>query len=80
MRKRLKIKAIWDSDLENMLRSMGLLESLLEGRLHCGVCGRAINLDNLAALFPYAGNIGVACDNNKCVQTVASWGKAPRDG
>ena len=80
MRSRHVVKAVWDSDLEALLKSTGLLESLLEGELSCDICGRIVDLDNLGALFPYANDVKVSCDRTQCVRGASTKGVALSSG
>ena len=70
MRKRATVKAVWDSDLQTLLRSLGILEGLLDGDFRCHICQRAIDLDNLGALFREGSNIRVTCDDTACIRAV----------
>ena len=45
------VKAIHDSDLERVLRRLGLYEKLARGELKCAICGRPLTLDNLGGLY-----------------------------
>jgi len=67
MRKRSEIKAVWDSDLEHLLASIGILDDVVAGKLNCAICGGQVNLHNLGAVFPRDGQVAVSCDNSGCV-------------
>lgn len=72
MRKRLDVKAVWDSDLEVLLKNLGILEQLLLGEENCSVCGRTVDLENLGAIIPRGDQPAVTCDDASCVRVVTS--------
>lgn len=70
MRKRVEVKAIYDQDLQQVLANLGILGKLIAGELNCEVCGCQVDLDNLGTIFPDGDEVGVSCDNNRCVRTI----------
>ena len=76
MRKRVELKAIYDQDLERILGSLGILDKLIEGDLSCAACGCQVDLDNLGSIFPNGDEIGVSCDNERCVRIITARGAA----
>lgn len=70
MRKRVEVKAIYDQDLQQVLANLGILDKLIAGELNCEVCGCQVDLDNLGTIFPDGDEVGVSCDNNRCVRTI----------
>jgi hypothetical protein len=70
MRKRIEVKAVWDSQLKDLLGDLGILEPLLLGELTCAQCGRMISLDNLGAIIPQRDNVILVCDNTPCVHAL----------
>lgn len=67
MRKRIEIKAVWDSQLKHLLENLGILEPLLLGKFKCTRCGRTVDLDNLGAIIPYKDEVTVVCDDTLCI-------------
>ena len=80
MRKRVEVKAIYDQDLERMLGNLGILDKLIEGELNCAVCRCQVDLDNLGAIFPEGDEIGVSCDNDRCIRLITTRGAATLSG
>lgn len=72
MRKRAEIKAVWDSDLEQLLASIGILDDVLAGKLSCAICGCQVDLDNLGTVFAQDTQVAVSCDNSRCVSLVSN--------
>ena len=68
MRKRIEVKAVWQSELEHLLSSLSILEPLLLGELTCAVCGRTVDLDNLGAIMPQEDRVLVLCDYVPCIR------------
>jgi hypothetical protein len=80
MRKRVELKAVYDQDLERMLANLGILDKLVAGELKCAVCECQVGLDNLGAIFPDGDEVGVACDNDRCIRIIVTRGAvAPSD-
>ncbi len=67
-RQRQRVKAVHEDDLEALLRSLGLLESVLSGQAVCSFCGSVMTLDNLRLVFPQRGRVSLCCDALACVQ------------
>lgn len=74
MRKKVQIKAVYDHQLESLLASLGILDELIAGEIKCAVCECQVSLDNLGAIFPDGDNVGVCCDNERCVQVITDRG------
>ena len=66
------VKAVHDSDLRELLTSLGILEGLVAGKFRCTVCGCLVDIDNLGSIFPHGNDICVSCDNNRCISIVTS--------
>ena len=66
------VTAVHDSDLQQLLQGLGILDDLVEGKFQCAVCGCPVDLDNLGSIFPHDNQIHVSCDNNKCIRVVTS--------
>lgn len=72
MRKRVEVKAIYDQHLEQVLANLGILDKLIAGELNCAVCSCQVDLDNLGAIFPDGDEVGVSCDNDRCIRTITT--------
>ena len=79
MRPRLRVKAVWDSDLEELLANLGVLDSLITGEFTCVVCGRSVDLDNLGAIVLRGQEVMVACVEASCIRGVKSVEGTTRD-
>ena len=65
------VKAIHDSDLEKVLRRLGLYEKLVRGELKCAICGRPLTLENLGGLYKVNGEVKLVCNRIGCLAEVA---------
>jgi len=80
MRKRIEVKAVYDQDLKQVLENLGILDKLIAGELNCAVCGCEVDLANLGAIFPEGDEVGVSCDNNRCVRIITTRGAVVPSG
>ena len=80
MRKRVEVKAVHDQHLERVLANLGILDKLIAGKLNCAVCGCQVDLDNLGTIFPNGEDVGVSCDNDRCVRAITTHGAAALSG
>lgn len=62
------IRAVHEQDLGELLKSLGLSELMTKGKLKCGICGSAVNLDNLLCIYPSGDEVKVCCKNPKCYE------------
>lgn len=72
MRKRLDIKAVWDSDLQVLLENLGIWEELLLGEVTCLECQRVVSLENLGTIIPREDGAEVTCDDPQCLRAVTA--------
>jgi len=80
MRKKVEVKAIYDQDLERVLANLGILDKLIAGELTCAVCGCQVDLDNLGTIFVDGDNVGVSCDNDRCIRAITTKGAGALSG
>jgi hypothetical protein len=62
------LQAVYDDDLEALLKVLDLYPDYAGGRLQCAFCGDTITPHNLYAVFPDSGQVKVSCDKPECVQ------------
>ena len=68
-----EIKAVHDDDLENFLRSIGLLNDMESEKIHCKFCNEKITMETLQAIFPDSGSINVICNHKSCIKNFADY-------
>ena len=62
------IQAIHDDELDEFLKSLGLLSDFNARRLRCWFCDDVIDSSNLETIFPVSGTIKLACCKPTCVK------------
>ena len=68
MRRKIVLKAVHDTDLERVLRKIGVYSDVVEGRCRCFVCGKTISLENLGGFFKDVdGKIKFVCEDIRCL-------------
>lgn len=69
-----ELKAMMNSDLEKLLIQVGDYDKYLEGKLHCHVCGKLLNHDNIAVVLPVKENdiitLRYFCDSVDCIKDI----------
>jgi hypothetical protein len=63
-----EIKAVHEKNLEEMLESIGLLDSVKKGLILCHFCGKKISLENINCLYPKKGDIVFCCGDISCYE------------
>lgn len=66
-RKRETLRAVYDDDLDGLLKVLGVYPDYAGGRLRCALCGTTITPHNLYAVFPDSGYVKVACTSPDCI-------------
>lgn len=67
-----KIHAIYDEELESLLKNLGLFHDFSAGLLHCSISRDVITWENLNAIYPDSGSIKVTCSRPECVAALAT--------
>lgn len=62
------IKAVYSSDLDDLLASRGLAHDFNEGNIKCKYCNKVISEDNLFALMPEDDTLSFVCDSPVCTE------------
>lgn len=66
------LKAVLENDLERVLANLGILESLRQGQLTCGVCGELVTEQNLRCIYPQGTEVRACCDRLGCFEKAFS--------
>lgn len=66
-----KIKVVYDKNLDNILRQVGLYEDFVHGQLCCKYCGRVIDYKNLSLIIPKVdgdeASLEFCCNDSECL-------------
>ncbi len=68
MRKKKKLRAVHDDDLEMVMEKLGIASKFRAGKLKCAFCGDVLTLDNLHSIFPDSGSIKLVCSKPECIK------------
>ncbi len=63
-----KVKVVYDSDLENFLDKVGVLNEILEGQKKCKFTKKIITLENIYSIFKEGGDIKVVSDDPQAIK------------
>jgi len=61
------LQAVFDDELEALLKNLDLYNSFAAGKLGCAFCRDVITWENLNAVFPDGGIVKVGCTRPSCV-------------
>lgn len=70
--KKIKIPAIHDKDLENILSAYGLYDDLIKKNLNCFNCNEIIDTENLTGFVVEEDYLNVICNNPDCLAHATS--------
>ena len=70
MNKEYVIKAVYEEDLIEYLKSVGLYEKVINSEIDCFACGKKLELGNLGAIIPKEGKLYICCDKEDCLKVL----------
>ena len=76
-RKKIKIKAVHEEDLEDILEKYRLLEKIHNEELTCSICSRVITLQNIGKICPREDHVNLRCDQSWCMMGLSSIPQPP---
>lgn len=65
-------KAVFDSELEKLLKSLGVYEDFIANKKGCEFCGNIVSEKNLSDIFPFDHRVCFCCNEKKCVDALTS--------
>lgn len=68
-----KISAVFDKDLEKVLKDLMLFEDLIEGKIKCNFCNGIITIENIEYIFTRDSKIVIGCSNENCKSILRSF-------
>jgi len=63
----IEVPALYEEDIEEVSRRLGLHDKLVKGELRCFICGKPVNLENLGAFLRTGDGIKVVCSDPPCI-------------
>lgn len=70
-----QMKAVHDDDLDSLLKSLNVFDSVCSGKYECLFCHKKITVDNIDAIVPYENSIQFTCDSPECHLKLIGLGK-----
>ena len=67
LKKKNKLKAVYDDDLVDYLKSLNLYDGVTEGKFLCKYCGNRITIESLEVMVPKGNKVEFICDNENCL-------------
>lgn len=67
-----KLNAIYEKDIKEFLKSIGILQDIENKKVKCNFCGEVITIDNIAAVYPENNEVSVCCDKLDCYEQLKS--------
>lgn len=68
-----KLNAIYDTDLQELLRNLNLEEKLLAGSLKCKFTGEVMTMTNIHSIFPEEGGIKFVSNNPEAIKLLSEY-------
>lgn len=65
------LKAVYSSDLDSFLESLGMVEKFNAGETICRYCKCPIGKENLYAIVPVNGQTEFCCNRPECVLSLS---------
>jgi len=65
-----RVKAVYDSDLMNLVESLGIRSGIEAGTYSCKFCATTITFDNLQAIQKEGGELKFICSNLECFSKI----------
>lgn len=66
------IRTVYHKDVADFFGSLGLSEEVQRGEIRCSICGEQITLENFRAVSKKSGNLLFCCNQEFCIQKLAS--------
>lgn len=70
-----KIKAVHDNDLLELLKSLGIYDSIVQDDFKCYFCGDDITINNIASIIPNNKDISISCTKKECYRKLIRIGE-----
>ena len=74
-----KVPAVLNSDLESILRGLGILEDVNSGKVSCAQCGRPMDMSTIQCLYMEDGEVRMCCERLMCYMSITSGRESRRD-
>ncbi|MHB1651687.1 MAG: hypothetical protein ACYCVD_04310 [Desulfitobacteriaceae bacterium] len=69
-----EIKAVHDSDIVTLLKSLDAYDAVVDGKSICRFCGGQITVENIQAVFPADKEVAFCCSDTSCYKQLLDEG------
>jgi len=63
---KLKLRAVYEKDVEKLLNNLGILEKVKEGAFSCHFCKEKITMENFGGIIRMRGKLELFCEKIEC--------------
>ena len=63
---KMTLRAVYEKDVEKLLESLGMLNEVKNGQLHCFLCNETVTLENFGGIIRKNGGLKIFCDKIEC--------------
>ena len=67
------LRAIYDDDLLEFLKNLGVLHDIQAGRMRCKFCREPVTLETLLAVLPESGSVRAICSGPSCSKQLSDY-------
>ncbi len=68
--RRTRVRAVYDSDLKNLIDSLGIAQEIESGKYNCKFCNAIITFENLQAIQKEGGELKFICTKLECFSKI----------
>lgn len=68
------LKAVHDSDIESLLKSLEVYDVVINGEAVCHFCSKKITIDDIQAVLPINNEVAFCCSDDECYKNLLEKG------
>ena len=65
-----KMRAIHSKDMEQYLKSLGVLDNVKAGKYKCEFCNNQITISGISCIYPENKQVKFCCNNAQCYEAI----------
>ena len=62
-----KILAVYENDIEKLLKEMKLLSKIQRGQIFCAICGEKVDINHIGGIEKKGDIVKIFCDKETCL-------------
>ena len=67
------IKAVHESDLNQLLSDLELLDKIKDSEVKCWFCETVVTESSVYSIMPVSGELKISCNAPRCVRQCIAW-------